>query len=463
MPDPNTRRRQGIYRDPPRTRAQSKVKLNSKLLDAILSTSDDAVVVISPSGVIVRWNPAAERLLGYEAAEIIGQPSRLILPQAWWCYIDERLAELKRGTVVHCDSVRRHKDGSLVDVEATTSALFDDKGAFLGYFNVFRDLKRKREQDLANAFLASIVRASPDAIASTDVDLRLLTWNTAAEHMFGYSASEVIGEHVGKFVPALIEGDSLLHLDHKSHARLHRLETCVHGRNGSPIMMSVVVSALRNAAGVPTGWSITCTDITERKRQEEHSKFIMRELSHRAKNLLAVIMAMFRSLADSKHSIAEFEEEFSSRLKGLAKSHDLLVQSGWAGASLHHLVEAQLKPFVGNSSRLRIVGTDVKLGPAAVQSVGLALHELGTNAAKYGALSSPSGRIEVETTHAAEHVEILWKELEGPPVKAPSRSGFGQSVIEDMICDSIGGSAKMEFPESGVRWSARIPKSLIAA
>ncbi|HEX4892927.1 MAG TPA: PAS domain-containing protein, partial [Hyphomicrobiaceae bacterium] len=127
---------------------------NLRLLGAIINALDDAIVAMSPEGLITHWNSAAERMFGYPAEEVIGKHGRLILPKAWWGFWHERLAELQRGATVVCESVRRHKDGTPVDVHATTSGVFSAEGEFLGYFNIFKDLRLKNEQDLSNAFLA---------------------------------------------------------------------------------------------------------------------------------------------------------------------------------------------------------------------------------------------------------------------------------------------------------------------
>ena len=429
----------------------------NELLEAILQRSEDAIVVISAAGLVTHWNPAAERLLGFTAGEIIGQHSRIILPQAWWIYWDDRLAELQRGTTVTCDSIRRHKDGSGVDVHATTSGVFSHDGEFLGYFAILKDLQTKKNQDTANAFLAAIVRGSPDAIVSTDVDLRVRTWNSAAEGMLGYTFAEVEGKHVSSFMP-----DMDLDIQNPAvRGKVHRFETELTRRDQGTLHVSIVASPLLNAAKVPTGWSILCSDVTERKRQEEHRRFIMRELSHRAKNLLAVIMAMFRSTADTSPSFTDFEADFALRLKGLAKSHDLLVHGEWVGASLQALIAVQIRPFIGPTSRITIAGPDVHLQPAATQSIGLAVHELSTNAAKYGALSSPMGFVEIFTVLEADGVRLTWRERGGPPVKPPARRGFGSAVIEDMVANTMGAPAALRFERDGICWSVFIPSSLV--
>ncbi|HEX4892609.1 MAG TPA: PAS domain S-box protein, partial [Hyphomicrobiaceae bacterium] len=422
------------------------------LFRAVANSVDAAIVAMTPDGVITHWNNAAERMLGYSAAEIIGEHGRQILPKAWWGYWQDRVAELRRGTTVVCESVRRHKDGSAVDVHATSSGFFSDSGEFLGYFNVFRDLRKKNDQDLTNAFLAAIVRSSPDAILSTNIDLRIRSWNGAAAALFGHPSQDAIGQPLQQFLPVVvadIQSDSGVE---KRANVVKRFEVKLTTRTGQERIVSGVASPLLNGAGVPTGWSVSCADVTEQRRLEEHNRFVMRELSHRAKNLLAIIASMARSSADSQRSFADFEAEFSARLKGLAKSHDLLVGEEWRGASLHQLIRDQLRSFVGSSgqSRISITGPDVMLCPAATQCLGLALHELGTNAVKYGALAAPAGSVSITIDADDEERTISWSESGGKPVIAPTVSGFGSVVIQDMVSETLGTDAVIEYRPEGV-------------
>jgi two-component system CheB/CheR fusion protein len=433
---------------------------NLRLLGAIINALDDAIVAMSPEGVITHWNSAAERMFGYTADEAIGQHGRMILPKAWWGFWHERLAELQRGATVVCESVRRHKDGTPVDVHATTSGVFSAQGEFLGYFNIFKDLRLKNEQDLANAFLAAIVRSSPDAIFSTDIDFRIRSWNAAARTLLGRTSDEVLGQPVDRIVPEIA---AQLHCDEQSATAIRRFEALLSDNRGQQRVVSAVASPLLNSAGVPTGWSVSCTDITDRRKLEQHNRFVMRELSHRAKNLLAVISSMARSTADSRRSFTEFEADFSARLRGLAKSHDLLVGEEWRGASLHQLIRNQLRSFVGSGwERVAISGPDVMLCPAATQCLGLAFHELGTNAVKYGALASQAGHIAISSSRIAGGYELIWTESGGPAVMTkPAAPGFGSVVIEDMVAETLGREAQIEYRPDGIVWSATVPNSMI--
>jgi two-component sensor histidine kinase len=202
-------------------------------------------------------------------------------------------------------------------------------------------------------------------------------------------------------------------------------------------------------------------DVTQRKEQEDNLRFIMDELSHRTKNLLAVVQAMASQTARYSGNFADFEERFLGRIRALSQSHDLLVSQNWTGAPLLDLILAQLMPFVEDDARIQAAGPTIFLRAQAAQSLGIILHELATNASKYGALSIPAGKITIRWDLAPTSVHLSWRESDGPTVKSPARPGFGRIIIERMIFDMFGGTAKLELLPTGVRWSASIPQSLI--
>jgi len=207
------------------------------------------------------------------------------------------------------------------------------------------------------------------------------------------------------------------------------------------------------------------TDITERKVAEDHIQLLMREISHRSKNLLSVVQAIAGQTARTADTMEEFETRFSRRLQGLAASHDLLVHEGWRGVPLADLVREQLAPFAGTTgSRLEIAGPEVVVTAEAAQAIGLALHELATNAIKYGALAGAAGKVTVSWAFENRHGEprglrLSWVEHGGPPVAPPSRKGFGHVVIEKMVARSVNGEVAMEFAPLGLAWALSIPAS----
>lgn len=207
------------------------------------------------------------------------------------------------------------------------------------------------------------------------------------------------------------------------------------------------------------------TAAVERKRSEDQVRFLMRELSHRAKNQLAVVVAMARRTVERSEDMADFEKVFSERLMALARSTDLLVNQNWRGVALAELIDAHLTPFVAdNRSRLVVSGPHVELQPDAAQSIGLALHELATNASKYGALSAPSGVVAIRWHYVdagRPALRIEWSESGGPPVTEPTRTGFGSVVIRRTVAQSLNGDVTHEYRPGGVFWAIDLPLEAI--
>jgi two-component sensor histidine kinase/PAS domain-containing protein len=207
------------------------------------------------------------------------------------------------------------------------------------------------------------------------------------------------------------------------------------------------------------------TDITERKAAEAHQRFLLQELSHRSKNLLTIVQSIAnQSLRNSKDQ-KDFQNSFNGRLSGLAASNDLLARGDWRGSSLRELIEFQLTPFIDLSSpQLEIHGPESVLAADASQAIGLALHELATNAVKYGALSSSQGRLSVswavDQSPGAGGLKLDWRERGGPLVIPPKHNGFGHVVIKRMIEQAVRGTVELDFAKEGLHWSLRAPGSI---
>jgi two-component sensor histidine kinase len=213
---------------------------------------------------------------------------------------------------------------------------------------------------------------------------------------------------------------------------------------------------MRDADGMVVGVSRITRDITERKEREEREHLLMREVNHRAKNMLSVVDVIARQTAtrDPEH----FVDCFSERIQALSANQDLLIKNAWHGVEIEHLVRAQLAPFADLiGSRIVVRGAVLRLNPASAQAVGLALHELTTNAGKYGALSKDTGRLEIGWWTKGETFTISWTEREGPPVSAPERRGFGTVVMQEMAERSVDGKVDLEYAPSGVTWRLTCP------
>jgi two-component sensor histidine kinase len=207
------------------------------------------------------------------------------------------------------------------------------------------------------------------------------------------------------------------------------------------------------------------TDITERKRAEAHQRFLMQELSHRSKNLLSIVQAIADQTLRNCSDLKEFQDRFDGRLRGLAASNTLLARGDWRGSSLTDLIDLQLAPFIDlKSPQIEMHGPEVDLTAEAAQAIGLALHELATNAVKHGALSVPHGKLsiswEVDRTRNAEALKLDWRERGGPLVTAPKRTGFGHVVMKRMVEQAVQGTVELNFASAGLQWSLQAPASV---
>jgi PAS domain S-box-containing protein len=200
----------------------------------------------------------------------------------------------------------------------------------------------------------------------------------------------------------------------------------------------------------------TAQDITERKEREEKEHLLMREINHRAKNMLSVVESIAHQTASRNPD--EFVERFSERIQALSANQDLLVRNEWQGVDVEDLVRAQLAHFADLiGSRITVHGPRLRLNPASAQAIGLALHELGTNAGKYGALSTDSGHVDVTWGIGGDTLTMKWAERAGPPVSAPQRRGFGSTVMEAMAERSLSGTVELDYAPSGVTWRLTCP------
>src|SRR5215813_12075229 len=228
------------------------------------------------------------------------------------------------------------------------------------------------------------------------------------------------------------------------------------------------IEPLRNEAGDVVGLTCASVDVTERKEGEAHLRLLLRELTHRSKNLLAVIQAMARQTARHAGSVEGFLTQFGARLQALAASHDLLVRESWYGASLGELIRSQLGGYLeGSANQVSIEGPAIAIKPEAAQNLGLALHELAINAGKWGALSVPSGHVSITWNQResvdGNTVELDWRERFGPKVKLRRRKGFGSMVIERNLARALDAEVNMDFDPSGLHCHIVIPASQILA
>jgi two-component sensor histidine kinase len=203
-------------------------------------------------------------------------------------------------------------------------------------------------------------------------------------------------------------------------------------------------------------------ELARRELREDHIKGLLRELAHRSKNLLAVVLATARHTVPEDAQAKGYANDLTARVRGLARTHDLIAEEDWRGANLEELASRQ----IGERSRVELAGPDVTITPAAAQHIGMALHELAANAARHGALSSGEGRVSfvwqfTDRAPSQKWLHMIWRELGGPPVTSPARKGFGHLVLERLAPEGLGGEAALSFAREGVIWSCETPSTRI--
>ena len=421
-------------------------------LASIVDSSDDAIISKGLDGIIRSWNSAASRLFGYEAAEVIGKPVTILIPQDRQDEETFILQQIRRGErIEHYETVRRRKDGGLIDVSLTVSPIRNAQGKIIGASKIARDITKRKREINAALLLASIVETSDDAIISKTLDGIITSWNKGAERIFGYMAEEIIGKSIKVLIPREYHAEEDTILDRlRRGQRIEHYETIRQRKHGSLINVSLTVSPVADPQGKIVGASKIARDITERKRTEAQISLLAREAEHRTKNILATVQATVH-LTQSE-TIDGFKSAIEGRIQALANVHALFVESRWEGAHLNNLVTQELSPYCQDvEARTRIEGPDLLLEPYAAQTIAITLHELATNAAKYGALSVPDGRVHVAWSGGEKaHLILRWTETGGPLVTSPTRKGFGTRVMERMIREQLKGKMQFDWRAEGL-------------
>lgn len=388
------------------------------------------------------------------------------------------LAELMRGTertrtipiifltAVATDEIRRFRGYQAGAFDYLLKPI--DSAVLRSKVEVFVELHRQSreiawQRDQLAAALGR-VRAhrdnSPLAIVELDADLKILDWSMGAERMFGRSGQEMVedsartSEWLDAESASLIE--TLVHAMETGQKDRDVLELTLVGAERMRIDVECYCSALRDGFGRFVSTNIQMQDVTERKRAEETQHLLIGELNHRVKNTLASVQAIASQTLRHSAGPSEFAPTFIGRIHALSAAHSLLSDATWRGASLRELIQSQLDIGMLGSERLAAYGPDLELMPELALHLSLVFHELATNAAKYGALSSPNGRVELNWSVVDGMIRFEWVESGGPPVETPRRRGFGSQLIERSV-GSEGGKATATYAREGMRWNLALP------
>jgi PAS domain S-box-containing protein len=474
---------------------------HSQQLAAIVASSDDAIISKDLDGVIATWNRGAEKLFGYTAAEAIGQPITILFPAD---RIDEEasiLARIRSGErIEHYETVRRRKDGQRVQISLTVSPILDANGQVIGAAKIGRDITARKKaeeaqsalydftdrlfraasiEDVYEAALVAITRALGCDRASIllfdwagvmkFVAWRGLSdryrqaveghspWTPQSKNLAPITVSNIEAAELDASLKATIRAEKIAALAFIPLSSKEAVIGKFMGYHATPhdfteAELSVAVTIARQL-----GFCLERLKIDEQRSSAERAKeLLLSESRHRIKNTLATVQGIASQTLRGSDPIKL--EAFLGRLHALGEAHDLLTTESWHHASLSDVVARALKPFAeGQQNRLVVEGVSIGIPANTAMSLTLCLHELATNASKYGALSNDAGRIQIswDVDHQAKapRLSLTWQETGGPPVVPSGRKGFGSLLIE-----ATGHSGtSLDFRPEGISCVLRLP------
>ena len=344
-------------------------------------------------------------------------------------------------------------------------------GAVAHFLGTVQDISaRKRAEEAmagSEARFRGVFENAATGISIADLDGRYVSCNPAYAAMVGYPAQDLVGRSFSELLHPEDRPEKLANMERLLAGEIaaFEVENRYLQKSGEPLWARKHVSLLRDARGRPSHVITLVTDMSAHKRHEARQQMLLHELNHRAKNFLALIQSVARQTA--ARSPGDFLPRFEQRLQAIAAAQDLLVRRDWRDVTVRDLLASQLAHFGGVDERVRATGEEVTVTAAAAQTLAMAFHELATNAAKYGALSSETGRIDVAWAtgrgeDGEETFRLEWIESGGPPVGEPGARGFGSNLVERLVRSAFGGEVEYRFAPQGVVWRLRCPAASVA-
>ena len=330
-----------------------------------------------------------------------------------------------------------------------------------------RDLLEREKLDSRRGeeqirFQARLLDAVHEAVIATDPSGVVLYWNHFAEGLYGWTAEEAVGRNILELTPAeedLRDAEAVL-------ARLRRGEPwsgeiTLRRRDGSSFPGHVSDAPVYDDTGRLIAIVGISYNISERKEAEEKQALLVRELHHRVKNTLTTVQAIMGSTARASNTTEEFQQAFTARIASLARTHSLLTDTKWQSVPFQDLLQAELEPYDdGSAKRITLAGPAIELPSELAVPIGMAVHELTTNAAKHGSLGELGGRVEVHWSLVDGDPRQLcweWNEHDGPPVELPTREGFGSRLLKRVLTVQTGADVKIDYDPDGLRVTVAIP------
>lgn len=433
------------------------------LLAAIVESSDDAIVGKALDGTVLSWNAAAERIFGWSTDEIVGRNIRTLIPVERLGEEDEIVASISaKRRVPTFETVRLRKDGSEVFVAVTVSPVLDSAGNVVAASKIARDITDQKR-------IANELRDADQRFRLLADNIAQLAWIAdSTGWIFWYNTRWY--DYTGTTL-AQMEGWGWSQVHHPDHIDRVTLRWQTNIASGEPWedtfplrgadgkygwFLSRAVP-IRDDDGQILFWFGTNTDVTEMREAEQRIELLLQEVNHRSKNMLAIIQSLARRTDGDRE---EFVEKLEQRIRGLAANQDVLVRRAWSSIPVAEMVEAQLHAMGDSRSQVTCHGPETLLSPGAAEALAMAIHEMGTNALKYGALSVPEGRVRIswaldDGDGEGPQFRIGWIEAGGPPVAPPQRKGFGSRIMVDVPRVKLTAQVTVDYPREGFRWALK--------
>ena len=483
-----------VFREKPE-RHSGKSRLNGHGFEGPRQGSDEllhalpvAIYTTDAAGHITFYNAAAAELWGVRPqlgkSEFCGSwklfwPDGTPLPHG---ECPMALALKQKRPIRGMEAVAERPDGTRVSFIPFPTPLFDTSGALIGAVNTLVDIterrqveERIREGEVRYRGLAAIVESSDDAVLTKDLNGVITSWNQGAERLFGYTAEEVIGKPVTILIPAERQDEEPTILARiRRGERIDHYETIRQRKDGSAVDISLTVSPVRNPDGKVVGASKIARDISLRRRAEQQQRLLLREMDHRVKNLFALASGVVALSARTAHTPQELSSAVRDRLVALSQAHALTVPVTSEGdrriersTTLHALIQTILSPYGGRTDgdrpRVTVSGPDIPLAGSMVTTFALLLHEFATNAAKYGALSTPAGQIGISCAESDGQFTLNWQERGGPRVEGQADSeGFGTMLARTTVKDQLRGEISRDWKPEGLTIRLSVARDRIA-
>ncbi|WP_085027781.1 PAS domain-containing sensor histidine kinase [Ensifer aridi] len=436
-------------------RMDDRLRESERHMRDLLEALPAAVYTTDEDGRITFFNKAAVEMAGRTPA--LGDKWcvtwRLYRPDGTYLPHDQcpMAVALKQDRPVRGEeAIAERPDGTRIPFIPYPTPLHDSNGKLIGAINMLVDISDRKNAEANSERLAAIVKYSDDAIISKDTQGIIQTWNVGAERLFGYRAEEVIGRPINILIPPDRQNEEPGILDRiRRGEHIEHYETVRVRKDGSLVDISLTVSPLKDGRGRVVGASKIARDVTERRLSEERRQLLVNELNHRVKNTLATVQSLAAQTFRGEGEAVALRR-FESRIIALARAHDLLTRESWEGADLHALLRDTIAPMCAEpQQRLELSGPPFRLRPKLALALSMAFHELCTNAAKYGALTTSEGKININW-HIGDHLRIRWQETGGPRVEPPTSRGFGSRLLERALTREVGGKVNLSFAPTGV-------------